>query len=138
MRADLQAVHPVFRARDVVESVQFYESIGFSLAFQDSPTNPKYAGVRRDGVELHIQWADEEQRAHPTDRPIFRFVVGDVDALYGEFVKSGAVHPLSSQGSTWPPLQILRGAQGSSIFVIPVRTAFSSTARHDCQYPAAA
>jgi hypothetical protein len=35
------------------------------------------------------------------DRPAFRFVVSDVDALYGEFVQSGGVRPDTSQGSPW-------------------------------------
>ena len=101
MRADLQAVHPVLAARDVAQLVQFYKCLGFTLVFQDAPTNPKYAGVQRDSVQLHIQWADEEQWAYPTDRPVFRFMVSDVDALYREFVESGAVGSASGQGSPW-------------------------------------
>jgi len=101
MRADLQAVHPVLGARDVAELVQFYQSLGFAVVFQDAPSDPKYVAVRRDGMELHIQWADKEQWAYPTDRPAFRFMVSDVDAIYGEFVKSGAASPDMSQGSPW-------------------------------------
>jgi predicted enzyme related to lactoylglutathione lyase len=99
MRANLQAVHPVLAASDVETSVRFYQSLGFAVAFQDAPTNPKYAAVRRDVVELHIQWADAEQWAYPTDRPAIRFVVTDVDALYAEFVKSGGIRSDASQGS---------------------------------------
>ena len=101
MKADLQAVHPVLGARDVAEVVRFYECLGFAVVFQDAPTNPKYVAVKRDGVELHIQWADKEQWAYPIDRPAFRFVVSDVDAIYREFVESGAVSANSSQSSPW-------------------------------------
>ena len=101
MRANLQAVHPVLGARDVEELVVFYQCLGFVVVFQDAPLNPKYVAVRRDGVELHIQWADKEQWAYPVDRPALRFVVTDVDEMYKEFVKSGSISSNTSQGSPW-------------------------------------
>jgi catechol 2,3-dioxygenase-like lactoylglutathione lyase family enzyme len=59
MGANLQAVHPVLGATDVEELVRFYDRLGFAVVFRDAPIDPKYAAVRRDGVELHIQWADK-------------------------------------------------------------------------------
>ena len=101
MKADIRAVHPVLGASDVAELVQFYESLGFVVVFQDAPANPQYVAVKRDGVELHIQWAAQEQWDFPIDRPAFRFAVSDVDAIYAEFVESGAVRSDTSQGSPW-------------------------------------
>lgn len=101
MGANLEAVHPVLAAADVEESVRFYRGLGFSIVFQDAAINPKYVAVRRDGVELHIQWADKEQWAYPTDRPAYRLVVTDVDEMYQEFVKSGGIRTDVSQGSPW-------------------------------------
>ncbi len=101
MKAHLQGVHPVLAASDVTTSVQFYCDLGFTLLFQDAPEMPKYAGVARDGVELHIQWADPEQWAYPTDRPAYRFIVSDVDAIYKEFVESGRIDTSTRQGSPW-------------------------------------
>ena len=101
MTAHLQSVHPVLMARDVAASVQFYSALGFTLSFADQPGDPRYAGVVRDGVELHIQWADPGQWAYPNDRPAYRFLVSDVDAIYREFADSGGVNPGSSQGSPW-------------------------------------
>ena len=101
MRAKLLAVHPVLAARDVPESVQFYQRLGFAVTFQDAAANPKYVAVSREGVELHIQWADREQWAYPIDRPVYRFVVSDVDAIYAEFVESGAVRPDTNPVSPW-------------------------------------
>lgn len=92
MTASVQAVHPVLGTRNVAESVRFYKILGFAVVFQDSSENPKYVALKRDGAELHLQWADQEQWAYPTDRPAYRFVVTDVDELYREFVKSGGVH----------------------------------------------
>jgi hypothetical protein len=101
MRATLQAVHPVLGASDVTELVEFYKCLGFTVAFQDAPTNPKYVAVKRDAVELHIQWADKNQWAYPIDRPVFRFVVSDVDAIYAEFVTSGGVRSEAGHVSPW-------------------------------------
>lgn len=101
MKANLQAVHPVLGSPDVAASVAFYQRLGFVLLFVDSSGNPKYAGVARDGVELHIQWADEEQSAYPADRPAYRFLVSDVDALYREFVDCGMIQPAAGEGSPW-------------------------------------
>jgi hypothetical protein len=101
MRPSLQAVHPVLAASNVEELVRFYQCLGFIVVFQDAPINPKYVAVKRDGVELHIQWADKEQWAYPTDRPAYRFVVADVDEIYQEFIRSGGVRSDTSQGGPW-------------------------------------
>ena len=82
--AKLEAVHPVLMVRDVAASIQFYQSLGFEPAFQDSPVDPKYAGVRRDRVELHMQWHDAQDFSSG-DRPTYRFVVPDIDELSEEF-----------------------------------------------------
>ena len=65
--------------RDVAASIQFYELLGFASVFTDSPIDPKYAGVRRDGVVLHLQWHAAEDLS-PGDRP----TVGN-----DEFVREG-------------------------------------------------
>lgn len=82
-------------------SVRFYCSLGFTLLFQDAPEGPRYAGVGRDGVELHIQWADPAQWVHPVDRPAYRFVVSDVDAIYREFIESGGISVDAGPAGPW-------------------------------------
>lgn len=100
MKTCLRSVHPVLMARDVMDSVRFFQGLGFRLLFQDAPDDPKYAGVQRDHVELHIQWGDPSQWAYPTDRPVYRFVVDDVDQLYEEF--AGNALKTSGPDSTSP------------------------------------
>ncbi len=92
---EITSVHPVLMARDVPTSVDFFARLGFAVMFQDDATAPRYAAVRRGPVELHLQWADANQWAHPGDRPAYRFPTPDVDALYAEMVAAGAI----SQGS---------------------------------------
>jgi len=83
-KARLEAIHPVLMVRDVAASVRFYRLLGFELAFSDSPDGAKYAGVRREGVELHLQWHDAKDFG-AGDRPTYRFVVSRVDELSAEF-----------------------------------------------------
>ncbi|QJW93751.1 VOC family protein [Frigoriglobus tundricola] len=100
MPADITAVHPVLMARDVTASIDFYVRLGFATAFRDDPTVPRYAAIRRGRVELHLQWADPGQWAHPGDRPAYRFLAPDVDALHAEFVAAGAL-AAGASGSPW-------------------------------------
>lgn len=83
----LAAVHPVLASRDVTASIQFYTALGFRETFRDSPSAPRYAAVSRDGVELHLQWHDAEEWAHPGDRPVYRFCVVNVDGLFQELTQ---------------------------------------------------
>lgn len=101
MPPTLESVQPVLMSRDVTASVHFYERLGFTLAFQDNPVDPRYAGVVRDGVELHLQWQDETQWAYPIDRPTYRFRIQDVDVLYAELHERGALAENAQSSSPW-------------------------------------
>ena len=98
MPVEITAVHPVLMAHDVTVSVAFCARCGFTLAFQDDPVAPRYAVMRRAAVELHLQWADASQWAHAGDRPVYRFPTPEVDALYAELVRSGAIASGTSDG----------------------------------------
>jgi hypothetical protein len=101
MKALLLGVHPVIACVDVTVSIQFYTRLGFNPVFQDKPDEPRYAVIRRDAVELHLQWAGSDQWAYPIDRPVYRLIVDDVDELYGEFVRSGSISEQTVHSSPW-------------------------------------
>jgi catechol 2,3-dioxygenase-like lactoylglutathione lyase family enzyme len=91
-RAKLCAVNPVLPTRDVRASAEFYVArLGFTLLFQDSPGQPRYACLRRDAVELHVQWHDPAEWA-AVERPMLRFVVPEVRALFAEYQAQGVFH----------------------------------------------
>lgn len=94
----IMAVHPVLAAKDVADSVRFFERLGFAPTFQDDVVAPRYAAVRRGPVELHLQWGDADQWKQSGDRPVYRILVSDVDALYAEFVATGGVNPEVATG----------------------------------------
>lgn len=84
----LRAVHPVLMASDVDASVAFYVRIGFVCPFRSTAGVP-YAVVVRDAVELHLQWHDHAGWAVDADRPVYRILVDDVDALATELAAAG-------------------------------------------------
>ena len=118
MTAELEAVHPVLMVRDVTASIRFYALLGFEAVFRDRPIDPQYAGVRRDRVELHLQW-HEAADFSDGDRPNYRFVVREVDALSAEL----APHALDRT-----PVAITPGGRASFMCATPTETACSSTA----------
>ena len=72
--------------------MEFYvERLGFRLLFADSESDPRYAGVGRDDVEIHLQWHDAAEW-EAVERPMLRFVVPDVDALHDEYAGKGVFH----------------------------------------------
>jgi uncharacterized glyoxalase superfamily protein PhnB len=91
-RASFEAVIPVLPSQDVTASINFYVNrLGFTLRYQDAPDMPRYAVLRRDAVVLHVQWHDAGDWGE-LDRPMLRFVMSDVDALYEEYRDKGVFH----------------------------------------------
>jgi len=78
----------VFVVHDVLRSVEHYrEMLGFHTEFTyGTPTF--YAGVERDGVDIHLQAATQTKR-QPGQGAINIFVT-DVDALHRELKSRGA------------------------------------------------
>ena len=92
MTPHLQEVHPVLPVRDVVTSIGYYvHSLGFTLAFADDPKDPKYAGVRRDGVEVHLQWHSEQEWEDMTASSL-RFVTTQIERLFETYANAGVYH----------------------------------------------
>jgi len=94
MAARFREVHAVLAARDVEAALAYYvERLGFTLAFRDRSGPATYVGVRRDGVEIHLQWHDEI--SFPRDRGdplMLRLFVDDPDALFEEYRDKGVFH----------------------------------------------
>ena len=91
--AQFRAVNPVLPVRDVPQAIQYYtERLGFRLRFQDAPQDPKYAGVERDGICLHLQWHDPVDFREAVDTLILRFLIDDVDALFAEYQGQQVFH----------------------------------------------
>ena len=82
---------PVLQARNVPDAIAYYvDRLGFELRFRDDETQPRYAGVRRHGVEFHLQWHDESSfQPERGDALMVRIRVVDPDALFAEYAAKG-------------------------------------------------
>ena len=92
--ATFRAVYPVLAVRDVSRAIGFYvDRLGFRLAFRDDPSSPRYAGIQRDAVELHLQWHDEiDFQGVEAGTIMLRLFVDDPDALFAEYRDKGVFH----------------------------------------------
>lgn len=87
-----QDVQPVLPVRDLAAALTFYiERLGFHFLFGDRGGAPAYAGVGRDGVEIHLQWQSEADLGQTVGLANLRFLVDDPDALHREFSARQAV-----------------------------------------------
>ncbi len=91
MTPTLNAVHPVLMSSDPEHSIDFFQRLGFAVAFKDQPSDPRYVVITRDAVTLHLQWQHKSQWACSHDRPTYRFTTQEVDALFRSFQAAGAI-----------------------------------------------
>ncbi|KAA0212204.1 hypothetical protein EDM80_10240, partial [bacterium] len=91
--ATLKAAIPILPADDMPRALEFYTArLGFKERFRDDSQAPRYVGIERDGIMLHLV----EVTPAPTARLVAsqtmcRFLVDDVDALYAEFSRHAGV-----------------------------------------------
>lgn len=92
-KAYLHQVHPVLPVKDVLEALDFYVNrLGFKIGFADDPKKPMYAGVLRDGIEIHLQWHDAKEWEVEVDRPMLRIVTQNIEELYEEYATKEVFH----------------------------------------------
>jgi catechol 2,3-dioxygenase-like lactoylglutathione lyase family enzyme len=99
--AILRALHPVLFSSDIARSIGFYRALGFALGFVDDPEDTRYAGLVRDAVELHLQWGHAQDFAGTGDRPVYRLLVSDADALFDDYVAAGVIDRARPGPSPW-------------------------------------
>jgi catechol 2,3-dioxygenase-like lactoylglutathione lyase family enzyme len=87
--ATFAQVQPILGSRDVAKAVAFYvDRLGFRLAFGDPSVQVTYVGLRRDNVELHMQF----QYEHEMGTTRLRILVDNPDALYEEYKDRNVFH----------------------------------------------
>ena len=98
----IKSAIPVIAVSDSVRAEDYYcRVLGFQKMFSypadPSRRDPRYLGVARDGVWLHLQ-SFKRERAGMTDAFLW---VDDVDLLYDEISARGAVTQLPPTDQTW-------------------------------------
>ncbi len=89
----LYQIHPVLPVQNVLAALFYYtQRLGFTIAFADDPKNPTYAGIKRDHIEIHLQWHDAKEWESGFNTPMLRIVTQNVEALFEEFKTKDVFH----------------------------------------------
>jgi len=97
------SVHPVLAVKDVLKALGFYvNKLGFEVTFADHRTAPKYVGIKRGNVEIHLQWHHASEWESNIDRPMLRFLVLNSAALFDEYKTKDVFHEHTQlRETTW-------------------------------------
>jgi len=101
-QAMISSAIPIIAVRDSAKAEDYYcRVLGFQKMFAYPPNatkpDPRYLGVARDGVWLHLQ-SYKPERAGMTDAFLW---VANVDLLHKELCARGAVVQLPPTDQTW-------------------------------------
>lgn len=105
--AYLAQITPILPVKNVLNALEFYiKKLKFKLVFIDEERNPKYAGIRRNNIALHLQWHDASEWEISKDRPMLRIQVQGIEALYKEYQLMGVFHNHTSlEEKPWGTLE---------------------------------
>ncbi|MCC1484540.1 glyoxalase superfamily protein [Winogradskyella immobilis] len=103
MEAYLKQVYPILPVKDVLETVDYYvNQLGFTLGFKDVGDHPNYAGVIRDGIEIHFQWHSDAEWANGLTTQMLRIYVDEIDILFEEYSTKNVFHNNTKlQNTSW-------------------------------------
>ena len=76
--------------------------MNFKFEFADNNRNPFYAGIKRDAIEIHLQWHYPNEWEASINRPMLRFVTQHIESLYDEYKTKAVFHKNNSlKETTW-------------------------------------
>ena len=92
-KGHLHQIHPILPVQNVVEALKYYvHQLGFTIAFADDSKKPSYAGIRKDDIEIHLQWHDSIEWESSFNTPMLRIVTENIEALYDEYSAKNVFH----------------------------------------------
>ena len=97
----LKQIHPILPVKDVSKALDYYvNKLGFKLVCTDTTSAQGYAGVRRDAIEIHLQWHDKNEWLVGIDRPMLRIYVDHIEVLYEDYKTQDIFHKNTSLKET--------------------------------------
>ena len=97
----LKQIHPVLPVKNVTKAVDYYvNNLGFKLAFTDTTSEQGYAGVIRDGIEIHLQWHDEKEWVTGFNTSMLRIYTNNIESLYEEYIPKNIFHKNTALNET--------------------------------------
>lgn len=81
---------PVLPSEDVKRDIKWYASqLGFELLFGDE----MYCGLRRENMEIHLQWHANTEEDPIHEGSVIKLFVDKIEPFYEEFVERGTIPP---------------------------------------------
>ena len=79
---------PVLPSSDIVRDIEWYAKFaGFEKIFGDD----MYVGLRRDHLEIHLQWHADTEEDPLLGGSVIKIFVEDISPVFEEFEKRGTV-----------------------------------------------
>ena len=89
MRTELVKIIPVLESADIARDVAWYkEKTGFEVSFLHEKM---YAGLYRDGLEIHLQWHAGTKDDPMNGGAVIRIEIKNIRPLFEEFKQRGTV-----------------------------------------------
>ena len=81
---------PVLPSSDIDKDIKFYvDGLGFEQVFADK----LYALLRRQNLELHLQWHADTPEDPLLGGSVVRIITNEVDEYYKQVVNRGVIEP---------------------------------------------
>lgn len=98
MSTALVKIIPVLESADIARDVAWYkEKTGFEVSFSH---DKMYAGLYRDGLEIHLQWHAGTEEDPLSGGAVIRIEVKDIKPLFEELKQRGTVKEKDFKANT--------------------------------------
>ena len=98
MSTKLVKVIPVLESADIVRDVAWYkEKTGFEVSFLHEKM---YAGLYRDGIEIHLQWHAGTKDDPMNGGAVIRIDVKNIKPIFEELMQRGTVNDKDFMANT--------------------------------------
>ena len=98
MSTELVKIIPVLESADIARDVAWCkEKMGFEVSFSHEKM---YAGLYRDGLEIHLQWHAGTKEDPLSGGAVIRIDVKNIKPLFEEFKQRGAVNENDFRANT--------------------------------------
>ena len=98
METTITKIIPVLESADIDRDVAWYkEKTGFEVSFLHEKM---YAGLYRDGLEIHLQWHAGTKDDPMNGGAVIRINVKNIKPIFEEFKQRGAVKEVDFRANT--------------------------------------
>ena len=117
MSTELVKIIPVLESADIERDVKWYkEKTGFEVSFSH---DKMYAGLYRDGLEIHLQWHAGTKDDPMNGGAVIRIGIKNIKPLFEEYKQRGTVTERDlRQNTPWGTIEFaFQDLNSNAIFI---------------------